>query len=411
MAQDNSTQAPPNPQAQALANRKARVEVRKLTAEARKAELDALVPKLPADLAGALNAPDKASPVGALAAYRALSRIGRTVATAVPHEVTALWIVPDDLPARARGAYELISAELTRFEASLARASALLDAAPTGTPGDRSPGLSAATAVPAIVAAALPSVAALFKTETTVRGRDVAIGFLPLAATVAQKVRDARASGPPRISVAGFGVVPASGLVARLAAVEESRDRLAERLASFRATAVDEPTPDLAAASQRLAGLRTALEAEAKKATPELAQLLADLEQAARNQATLRTELATKVADAEVAEAVLEAVDAFLTSTSTPGASGSQPPLAMAAAYDAHQDAHVLVLDPSFAGAESVYEEKVGKDRGLHLGVVAATYLLLAPDGTLVASGTVDAGDAARTVMGKSDIVWADEPD
>src|SRR5215210_5687489 len=70
MSEEAGSEVPTDPVAQELANQKSRVEVRKLSAEALKAERDALIPTFPTELpTGTLTVPDQASPIGVLAAY------------------------------------------------------------------------------------------------------------------------------------------------------------------------------------------------------------------------------------------------------------------------------------------------------------------------------------------------------
>ena len=72
----------------------------------------------------------------------------------------------------------------------------------------------------------------------------------------------------------------------------------------------------------------------------------------------------------------------------------------------AAQDAYVLVLEPAFFGRESVYDEKIGKDRGLHVGAAIISWFLLTPDGDLVESGLEHGSAAATTRVGDAAVHW-----
>jgi hypothetical protein len=419
MAEDKANAAPPSPAMEAAQLRKTQAEARKLSAEALSAELDALVPTLPSEVpAGTLTAPDEGSPLGAAAAYRALDDVAVVVERAVPDHARALWLVPDDRASKHRAAHEVLTAQLDRFETALTTAEQLLqdpsaqqDSAPTPpstrpTDQPRTPPVSP-SGLPlvgiALAASALPALMSFFQTDTTVRNRDVVVTFSAVAAAVAKKLKG---SGR-KVTIAGTSASHSEELVTRLRAAEQKRDELERNLIAYRATHIDEPNPELAAATARVSALTAIIEGAAAKADLDKLDPVADrLETATKAVAEKRVALARDTATAETVEHVLEATTAFLTQAQTPDASGLTP-LAAASLYAENEDAYVLQLEPSFAGGESVYEELTGrKDRGLHLGAVAVTYLLLDSTGELVASGLARGERAARTTLGESKIEW-----
>jgi hypothetical protein len=419
MAEKETDQVPSDPQLLAAQLQKAQAEARKLNAEARRAEVDSLLPAIPTELpAETLSVPDKGSPIGALAAYRSINQVATRIAEAVPGDVDEVWLVPDERASRYRAIEQIVTSRLERFEAALTEARKLIEepSQPGDDKADRridirtirtiAPLGVVATAGLSLAASALPALMSFFKTDTTVRGRDVALSFLPVAARVAAELRSAQ--GAQRRVVIGGASTPATGELAnKLSSLEEQRDDSARQLASYRVKHTDEAGPGLAGATDRLAALKSQLDAEAKKDAPMgLDSLVTKIEEASRKVASQRRRRASHVGAANVVAEVIDAIDAFLAQVLTADASGLTP-LATAEASAALRNSHILVLDPSFAGGESVYEQvQTKRDRGLHMGALVVSYVLAAPDGVVVASGVETAHQAALTEMGSPDISW-----
>ncbi|MGH2687481.1 MAG: hypothetical protein ACRDKW_01535 [Actinomycetota bacterium] len=158
-----------------LENQKLRAEVRKTDAEARKARNDLLTSHIPTELPqGKLEAPPQPSPIRVLAAYRALDAVAVTIAACVPPGAGQTWIVPDDRAAGHRALHALLRSQLDRFERSVADAEALLEGSPQERRLDIFGDTIGGMALPAALAS-IPAVLSLFKTDVTVRNRDVTI--------------------------------------------------------------------------------------------------------------------------------------------------------------------------------------------------------------------------------------------
>jgi hypothetical protein len=389
---------------QALEILKTKAEVRKLSAEAQRAEIDSLLPKLPTELpSGKLDAPTTGSPIGVLAAYRAIDSISQSIVKAIPSDIKRLWIVPDDRVVRYRSVYRLVTSQLERCETAIQEAGKLI-AEPSDKHRDFAP-LVPVLAGLSVAASALPALMSFFKSDITVRTRDVTVTFTSLAASVAGSLLS-KAIERPKVTIAGVSSPLADEIEDDVVRLATKRDDLARNLSDYRAKHVDEPGADLAAATERLATLKTVFEAEAKKDASKITDDLPKrIEEAARDLATKRQNLARHVAAADLVDQVIEVIDGFLNQSRTADASGLTP-LTVAAVYAANSKAYVLVLEPSFAGGETQWEAKTGKDRALHLGALVVSYVLADEQGDVVASGAETAHGAASTVVGEPRIDW-----
>jgi hypothetical protein len=343
-----------------------------------------------------VDAGDKGSAIGVLAAYRALDlKVGPQIAKAIPDDVGELWIVPDDRAGRYRASYDLVSAELDRFEELVAQAT---DALPSGADFVPPAGVF-------LAAAALPMLMSFFKSDVSIRGRDVTMSFNSVALDIAGHLK--KRQHPPTVFIAGVSAAESGPLTEKADALETARDDLTKKLAEFRAAKVTEPSPDLAASSEKLASAKAILQAQAEKATPErLDELVGAVTEAARTTADLRQGVASDKALADAVQDVIDTADAFLEKLHTTDASGMTP-LAIADTFGSIGDGHTLFIEASFAGGESVYEEVTArKDRGLHLGCVVVSHALMAPDGAIVSTGITTGGQAAATRVGEPEITW-----
>lgn len=392
---ESATQTSTDPAMQKLDLQKAREELRKLRAEAHQAEVPALPSEVPS---GTVDSGDKGSPIGVLAAYRALDlKVSPQIAKAIPEDVSKLWIVPDDRASRYRATHALVAAELDRFEKGLKEATKAL---PSGT---AKPSLLPAGVF--LAAAALPMLMSFFKSDVSIRGRDVTMSFSAVALDIAKHLKTRQ--HPPAVFIAGISSVESGPLTKRADALETARDVLARRLDEFRGAKVTEPSPDLAASTEMLASAKTILQAEADKASPKELDKLADaVTAAARTNAEERQVVASNKALADEVQDFIDTVDAFLEKLRTTDASGMTP-LSTADTYEYIGGAHTLFLEASFAGGESVYEEVTArKDRGLHMGCVVVSHALMAPDGGIVSTDITTGGQAAATRVGEPEITW-----
>lgn len=379
--------------------RKGEVEIAKLRAEVLAAELGAL-PTFPDSIpAGSLDTGDAGSPVGVAAAYRALEEVAAEIAKAVPRDATSVWIVPSDVVTPAKAVFHAVDATLERLESELATAQQVL------TPP------KALLPLP-LVALSLASsmvkpIASLLATDTKIRALNVTMPFVAVAASVARALNNRNGNGQEqvRILVAGAPAPISSALDDRLRAVERTRDDLATKLAVYRRTQVDQPSARLVVSETKLEAVKQLVAECAKDKDPEKARLDL-LDEPAAAVAEARATIAAAAAIVTQVSAVVDDVTTVLAALTTAQAAGASP-IHIASLYDAGKEAHVLVLHPTFAGAESIYEDvKMQKDRGLHFGTAIVSFVLTHKDGTLVAAGNVADSVAATTTIGKTEITW-----
>ena len=413
--------APSDPRLDAAQLAKARADARKAAADARKAEIDVLVPDFPTDLpSGTLDVPDSASPLGALAAHRALTTPANEIAEAVlAAGVHSLRIVADDSWRRAREAHETVKAQLARFSDLLSSAEKELrvdapqdrDRAhrPMSSEPEPEPRSLTAAAAVQIGLAAAPAVLSLFQTDRSVRNGSVSLSYHAAAAAVIAELLG-RGFDSTSLIVAGVSATWDPEIHAEILGLEKRRDAVSLSV-SQRKVAADAEDPDVAKATARLASYRTVLDATLKSAVADLDPLtvLSRIDEAAESVARHRDRLARESQMLDTVTQILDAVDELLVQLRTPDPTGATP-LSLAAAHTAGLDSHVLVLQPSFAGSESLYEDvKFGKDKALHLGSVVVTWFLLSADGTIVRSGVSDGYRAAATKLGETRVDWGRE--
>lgn len=383
--------------------RKGEAEIRKLTAEATSAETAAMVPKLPAEIpTGKLDAGDKSSPYGVVAAYRALGPIADEIVKKVPNTVSAVWIVPSDVVSRHRAVHEAVTATLNRIKREVDEAKKMI------APPDETRMLLAPMAL-TFAASAIPAVASLMRTNTTIRSQPVTMTFSAVAAEVADSLRT-RPGGSATVSIYGTPAPAADDLIACVRELEKARDDLALDLVQYRANGVSEPPPEVAETAERLAATKLFAAERAKDAKPDAFEAVLTLvEKAARAASKEREALARRVGVSSYVDKVLADVTAALAAILTADAQGITP-LQMAGAYKANQDSHVLVLESSYTGAESIYEDNaVRTDKGVHFGASVVTYFLLDGDTKMLDSGVVYNVAVGNTKVGHTKVVWTDE--
>lgn len=373
MADDNAPESPRDPRVQELEIAKKRAEVRKLSAEARSAEIDSLVPELPSELpSGKLDVPEKASPIGVLASYRALDTIASNIVDALPTGMQRVWIVPDDSLERYRSTHQVVLSQLTRAKASLKAGSELLDASrpPQGATLEA---LGAAAAI-SVAASALPTVMSLFRTNTTIRNEETTVPFMAVAAAVAQRILSIEGRDIPHVTMSLISPPMAQELLDLAGKIENDRDDLRRRVVEYRATYLDEQNPALAAHTERIAALKKLLDGDGT--TEQRADnIVKAISEAASNIASERMNRATSASSAKIIDEIIEFVDALLTQLRSVNSTGSTM-LGEAAVYGANANSHILLLQSPYAGSESVYEEvSMKRDRGLHMGVIMVSYV------------------------------------
>ncbi len=402
--------------------RKGELEISKLEREARAAEVAAATPKLPGEVGGgALTTPATASPLGILAAHRSLADIAAEIAEALPAEATTVWIARDDVVTRRRALHGVVTSTLRRITDDISAAQALLDSSgtlpssgttPTGRPTPTDLGipkaetkvLGAAVALN-LATSAIPLISSLMKTNTTIRTADATIGFPAVAAALARVLLESGTT----VLWDGAPIPQSDELLATVAAAQRSRDVLARDLATYRVRHVDNPTPDVAVAAERLESLRTWLGEAVKKAPPltDLEEALTAIDAAARTAAAARAGYAAAASRANAVATVLDGVDAALEALLTPDSSGVTA-VEAAAAWEQNRGAYVVILAPAYGGAESTYEDvQLRRDRGLHVGSAVVSYTVVDPSGAVVAAGNAQAQAAATTTVGTTRVAWS----
>jgi hypothetical protein len=377
--------------------RKGEVEIRKLEAETRTAEVTAMTPTLPGEIpSGKLDPGNRASPIGTVGAYGSLDAIASRIASVVP-QGAKVRISSTDVVTRERAVNAAVSSTLSHIETDLASAENLL----VPTRGVLPVGALAAMS---FAAAAVPLLGSLMRSNVSVRSSDITISFRSAAAAIARELLK-RSNGT---IVLDGAPLPASGaLLAKAHELQRKRDALALAVAKYRVEHVDEPSPDVAATAERLAAIKAFSSELAKKKeqASEMEDVIALVENAARTASEKRRLFAEHAGRVSMVTKVVDDVSAALNALMTANTSGLSA-IDVAEAYEANKDAHVLLLEAAYAGAESIYEEKVGKDRGLHVGAAVVSYVLLDPTSSVVGAGNVSAQLAAKNKLGSTDIEW-----
>lgn len=443
-------------------DRRLDAELRKLAAEADKAEwdarrslIDSLVPTLPTELprGSITSATEEPSPIGAIATYHALHTAAKAISEATSDiDLGLVWIAPEnplphgwfvynqllDQTHRSREAMQAATErlavrppsadELFRRLASVPPMTTVDGEGPGGTLSDgaphhglhradkedaaRSPAPAAATAAAQFAFSALPLVLSAFETTTSVSSGSMTVGFMPAAAALAEALRS-RASD---VVVSGISSRHAAGMASRVAHVQHDRELLVARLAEYRRARAGD-LPRVAAESERMTMLKSvidaALKGDAGLSAERLAivrQMIAEVESAAQNVASFRQSRAADQVTVDGVIELLKSVDSVLLPL-TATAEGVKL-INEAAAYEQFQTAdiaHVLVLEVSFAGRRTELSERLGpNDRELHVGSLVVTWFLLDRDGSVVAGSVTPVEQAATGRAGSAELQWAE---
>jgi hypothetical protein len=404
--------------------RKATVELRKMTAEANQAELNAALPQFPESLPeGKLDAGEKGSPIAVLAAHRALDGAAMEIAQKLPKDLSQLWIVTDDRAERFRACYVQLIAQFERVKTALNEALASLGAGKIKTekPRETEPAkagtvqpptgaeailpLSALSGIATVALSALPTIMSLFKKDITIRPRDVSISPEALIAAVTRNMLSNR----PDLTIVGRTEPAEGGFVSEFETLIKCRDMLALKLAEFRSRHAESADLELAVADERLAALKVQLSALTKDNAlgDKINDLIDAIAAAASRKAEIRARRAGPEAAIRAAEQTLAVVDDFIARVQTADGSG-RTPLGAANAYAAWSSASVLFLESSFAGGESQYEKKIGKDHVLNGGAAIVIFTLFSDKGEVRQSGICTATCIGDNEVGSEKIVIGD---
>lgn len=375
-------------------------EARQAIAEARRKTLAALLPT--ADVKPIEGATEVGERVGLVADLLARSlldnaavRIAEDVVTHLGDQATVL-LVESRLLTRIDWIYEVVRNQLAAHKDALDRATTKLketmpkpdasDAAPLGA----LPLLFAA--VPAVVSG-LATLFGMFKSDYSIKSREVTIGTTPLIAAVARALIEKKRG----VTVSGFEILRESETMETFWTVLQTRDEL-ERLrvmlhGSYVAPYVSTVQTAGAQVKAAAAALDKALvEGKDDAVVGNLRDRVTSLRQELEN---MEKEVAPKQALVAFADAVLARFDAFASALLTVPKDEAYPPL-VAAAIQARLHAadsgvsHVLFVTVEGAGGETVTRRgpfRKGNEVGF-IGGAQVSHLLLALDsGRTVAAG------------------------
>lgn len=388
-----TTTPPKDPRLVAAEIALAEANARKAAAEASVAEVEALLPELPKEVtAGSLTPPASPPPIATVAAYHALGEVGREIAGKLP-DSEPVWIVPDGTFQAAIDTHDALVEQLTRLT-GLAQ-----DAVPKlgSTPGAGfAPALGAQLA-----AAAVPLLMSLFSTSRTVVSAEVTVGFTSAAAAVAA------ASSGRQVYVLGVTPPPDTDTLAKqIKGLQDARDKLDEALVKARSEWT--ATSAEAVATAKAEAWKVALAEDAKRNLDRVEELVNKYADAVGLAAEERNKTAGQGHVMKSCEQLLQTIDEVLQRISGATGVATVSQCALGAALKA---ANVLVLQPTFTGAESIYEDvKLKRDRALHLGSSVVTWYLLkkgekAPEPS--AAGIEWAQASATTKVGLPEVTWA----
>jgi hypothetical protein len=405
-----------------------KAEARKAIAEARKAEQAALLPDLSFTVPEHTVTPgEKGSPVAVLLGYGTVSAVCDKIAASIidagiKKEATVL-IVDDLAVATQDGLYVQVSMNLARLLQAAKSLQDRLDPPPS-LPGDASVEgkpvegeplaqveTADAVAIAGAVMSAVPGLLSLFRTNYSIKGRDFDIAFAPVAAAMARSLH----SLGPAVFVRDLRPVPVGGVIAQAMKLQEARDDVEARRIWRRISRVDHPTPDLEVQRERLTSLRKQrdqlLTGQGDK-TAEHQQLLKEIQELVAEIEAIRVRRDAAAYEVEAAGGLVQAIDAFLSSLLVTPTGQKYPPLVAAALHEGlhisgddaiHYD-YILFVEATFAGGESVYEERWGRDRAAHLGGSAVAYLLVDNSGRVVTSGVSSRLGAATHKLGETTV-------
>ncbi len=323
-----------------------RAELRKAIAEANKAHRDSVVPAFPTELpSGSLDAGEGGSPVGVLAAYRALDGAARQIVQIVDNlkDVKSIWVVPHSLIGKYEAIHGLVDRQLERLAVSLEEASKVL--LPPDTEPKPKPAAFPAALLLSLAASALPTVMHFMKSDIILRHHDVAIPFATLASVLGGQL-----SKPSRsVFISGVSRTVDSELHTRADTIAKAREELRRKLLMYRAQ-MEVGYPDRATANEKLTALKTILDGQASKDAPgDFEQMVGKIVLAAGEAGNLTRDLAQMEARVSFVEETIDAVDQVLGQMTTTNDDGLTA-LSIAANYAAHASGHILIVDPPSPG-------------------------------------------------------------
>jgi hypothetical protein len=372
---------------------------------------------------GETTVDDKSGSLVEVVALRGLDTVADTIVEAVGAEgvgATAVLIVEDRALAQSEAPRAEITGRLALFAERFAAAQLSLDVpadAPQAQQALLTPQVAPVlAAAPAVGQAALGVVGlaadliGMFKTDYSIKGRDVNVDYAALAAAVAGKLT----AGEKTVVIDGMQSLENSPTIAALNDLLEARAKLEELADRRTAVELDPTTAQIDALNARI----TAASAASDKARE--AGKADDAQRADALLADLRTQLETTASDdyrllkakIAAATALIASFDQYVTAISAVPDGQTYPPIVAAALRDVlHQEggpSHVLFLAVLSAAGEMITQTGLfssNRHVGL-IGAVAASYILVDEEGVVRASGSTGAYSNARFDVSQAKLSW-----
>lgn len=383
-----------------------KAEARQAIAEARKATTAASTVPLPTELPQAsLDAGDAGSVVAAVEAFAVLKDASTDIASAIHDDLenpdpppTVLLVKSLDV-ATGHGVYRAVDAQLAQLEQIVERASRLLpEAEPsilaeqrksTGLEGAnfRLAGPVIASTVAGVAAGALPLLLAAFKTDVTIRNREVQV---QQGATFAALARALNHHGYSVQLEAMRGPQDQNPLIARVNALATRRMKLVEQQLTVQINIVEGPAAiDLAQATERLKARRE----ELSKATTEAARrrLRRQIETAS-GQVTEALGIVNAASyQVAIAKEAIQAIDTFLAQLFSASETQSAPIVTAAVHQElsAEENLYLLFAETVQTGGETILKTRwrTGLEKAHHIGGVSVAWVLSNRAGEIASSG------------------------
>lgn len=401
-------------EAKALQLERLKAEARRDIAAARQDRITSALPDLDVELPrGELDVGASGSSLPELIAYRHLDEAAGGLVDKLrnDHKVQGRRIlIISELDQTARCAsHDALMQRATLLTGRLEEARTALPSGPrsegTGsTKQDSSPArvtVSVAAGL-AVLVGAVPTIARLLRTDTTIRPASFSVADTAVVAAVARVLRQQGA----HVEVPGMRAVPENAVIEQMKRLAVLREDVADGLRRFRIEVLQGgPGGRLERLSARLASRRKALDGllDDRGADDDSGRRLQEeVDELQDSVSGLRPVVEAHQATAATADALLEATDQFLATAYTTDAAGYSPVMSAALAHETCSgDGLALYVKASAAGGESVYEDRIGADKALHVGGFAITWMLTDCDGEVLSSGVHTHASSVNTTLGK----------
>lgn len=422
--------APPDPELVRLEALKKRAEAQKAIAEANeaivKANKNALVaqrPELKVEVPTETFSVGEKPYVPRLVAHGELKRAGKSVAQFVANalgddnvrDAKVLIVQSFDLT-RDHGIYKTMTSMLANFRSLLddaleslappphAPASRRMSAVETtegrldeadakhigaqgGELGLMASPLLAAGAVVDTALSGLSAALTLMRSNVTIRDSEFTLRPATVVAAVAGPLEGLGVD----VSVAGFTPLTSDEVFGLFRELEERRHRLVKAQLVLQRGTIATLTGEVASLRERLQGLHQKRDSFVMSDPPtDTGTVDGAIEDLAAELAEKEFSLAESSAYVEASSKLITALDAFIATAHASADAQGLPPVVTAAVLEgflAESEKRYVMLVDAEGGGQSQYEEKVGKDKVLHIGGVSLSFLMVDAQGTVVASG------------------------